>query len=109
VTVEAEVAALVAAAVDRFGGLDGAFHNAGGVAVRGPVPEGGGGGGGAELGLTPTSVSHCLKPEIPAMRRSPAGGSIVNNASTGGVAGIPGLSAYVAAKHGVVGLTRSAA
>lgn len=36
-------------------------------------------------------------------------GSIVNNASIGGVRGIPGLAAYAAAKHGVVGLTRSAA
>jgi NAD(P)-dependent dehydrogenase (short-subunit alcohol dehydrogenase family) len=109
VTVEAEVAALVAAAVDRFGRLDGAFNNAGGVAVTAPVPEVDGDGWAAELALNLTSVFHCLKAEIPAMRRSPAGGSIVNNASTGGVAGIPGLSAYVAAKHGVVGLTRSAA
>jgi len=109
VTVEADVAALVAAPVDRFGRLDGAFNNAGGVAVTAPVPEVDGDGWAAELALNLTSVFHCLKAEIPAMRRSPAGGSIVNNASTGGVAGIPGLSAYVAAKHGVVGLTRSAA
>ena len=38
-----------------------------------------------------------------------AGGSIINNASIGGVRGIPGLAPYTAAKHGVVGLTRSAA
>jgi NAD(P)-dependent dehydrogenase (short-subunit alcohol dehydrogenase family) len=56
-----------------------------------------------------TSVFYCLKHEIPAMLGSPGGGSIINNASIGGVRGIPGMSAYVAAKHGVVGLTRSAA
>ena len=55
-----------------------------------------------------TGVFHCLAHEIPAMRAS-GGGAIVNNASLGGVRGIPGLSAYVAAKHGVLGLTRSAA
>jgi NAD(P)-dependent dehydrogenase (short-subunit alcohol dehydrogenase family) len=43
------------------------------------------------------------------MTASAGGGSIVNNASIGGVRGIPGMAAYVAAKHGVVGLTRSAA
>jgi len=43
------------------------------------------------------------------MTSSPGGGSIVNNASIGGVRGIAGLAPYVAAKHGVVGLTRSAA
>ena len=60
----------------------------------------------AELEHNLTSVFYCLKFQIPAMS---GGGSIINNASIGGVRGIPGLGAYVAAKHGVVGLTRSAA
>lgn len=49
-----------------------------------------------------------LKYQIPAILAA-GGGAIVNNASLGGVRGIAGLAPYVAAKHGVVGLTRSAA
>jgi NAD(P)-dependent dehydrogenase (short-subunit alcohol dehydrogenase family) len=56
-----------------------------------------------------TSVFSCLKFQIPAMTGSAGGGSIVNNALIGGVRGVPGMAPYVAAKHGVVGLTRSAA
>ena len=53
-------------------------------------------------------VWRCLRAEIPAMRRA-GGGAIVNLASAAGLVGAGGLSAYVAAKHGVVGLTRAAA
>jgi NAD(P)-dependent dehydrogenase (short-subunit alcohol dehydrogenase family) len=53
-------------------------------------------------------VFYSLKFQIPAIAAA-GGGCIVNNASIGGVRGITGLSGYVAAKHGVVGLTRSAA
>jgi NAD(P)-dependent dehydrogenase (short-subunit alcohol dehydrogenase family) len=53
-------------------------------------------------------VFYGLKYELPAIAES-GGGAILNNASLGGVGGIAGLGAYVAAKHGVVGLTRSAA
>ena len=108
VTSEAQVEALVEATLSAYGRLDGAFNNAGDVIAGGPVPEIGADAWHAELALNLTSVFHCLAYEIPAMRAS-GGGSIVNNASLGGVRGIPGLSAYVAAKHGVVGLTRSAA
>ena len=53
------------------------------------------------------AVFLCLKYQIPAILVA-GGGAIINNASLGGVRGIPGLAPYVAAKHGVVGLTRSA-
>jgi NAD(P)-dependent dehydrogenase (short-subunit alcohol dehydrogenase family) len=49
-----------------------------------------------------------MKYEIPAMLRT-GGGAIVNMASTAGVQGVPGIAAYVASKHGIVGLTRTAA
>jgi NAD(P)-dependent dehydrogenase (short-subunit alcohol dehydrogenase family) len=49
-----------------------------------------------------------MKVEIPAMLAS-GGGSIINMASTAGLEGIGGLAGYVSAKHGIVGLTRSAA
>jgi NAD(P)-dependent dehydrogenase (short-subunit alcohol dehydrogenase family) len=62
----------------------------------------------ADLAQNLTSVFYSLKFQIPAIAAA-GGGSIVNNASVGGVRGIPGMSAYTAAKHGVVGLSRSAA
>src|SRR5215207_10107145 len=65
--------------------------------------------GAATWGSNLTSVFYCMKAEIPAMLESSTGGSIVNNASIAGVAGIAGMSSFAAAKHGVVGLTRSAA
>jgi NAD(P)-dependent dehydrogenase (short-subunit alcohol dehydrogenase family) len=109
VTVERDAERLVATAVTEFGRLDGAVNNAGGVSAAGPVHTVGGAAWHAELEQNLTSVFYCLKFQIPAMTGSAGGGSIINNASTGGVRGIPGLAAYVAAKHGVVGLTRSAA
>jgi NAD(P)-dependent dehydrogenase (short-subunit alcohol dehydrogenase family) len=109
VTVERDAERLVAAAVTEFGRLDGAVNNAGGVSAAGPVHTVGSGAWHAELEQNLTSVFYCLKFQIPAMTGSADGGSIINNASTGGVRGIPGLAAYAAAKHGVVGLTRSAA
>ena len=109
VTVEREVERLVAAAVAEFGRLDGAVNNAGGVNASGPVHTVDGPAWHADLEQNLTSVFYCLKYQIPAMTASPGGGSIINNASIGGVRGIPGMAAYVAAKHGVVGLTRSAA
>jgi len=108
VTMEADVARLVEAAVREFGRLDGAFNNAGGVAATGPVHARSGQDWRADLDQNLTSVFYSLKFQIPAIAAA-GGGSIVNNASIGGVRGIAGLSAYVAAKHGVVGLTRSAA
>jgi NAD(P)-dependent dehydrogenase (short-subunit alcohol dehydrogenase family) len=106
VTVEREAERLVQVAVAEFGQLDGAVNNAGGVNAMGPVPAVDSVAWHAELEHNLTSVFYCLKFQIPAMT---GGGSIINNASIGGVRGIPGLGAYVAAKHGVVGLTRSAA
>jgi NAD(P)-dependent dehydrogenase (short-subunit alcohol dehydrogenase family) len=106
VTVEADVAALVGAAVDGYGRLDAAFNNAGGVAARGPVQDVGADAWRADLDLNLTSVYYGLKYQLPAMLD---GGAVVNNASMGGTTGIAGMAPYVAAKHGVVGLTRSAA
>ncbi len=108
VTVEGEAERLVQAAVAEFGQLDGAVNNAGGVNAAGPVHAVDDTAWHTELEQNLTSVFHCLKFQIPAMTAA-GGGSIINNASIGGVRGIPGMAAYVAAKHGVVGLTRSAA
>jgi NAD(P)-dependent dehydrogenase (short-subunit alcohol dehydrogenase family) len=58
------------------------------------------------LNVNLTGVFNCLKYELPQIED---GGSIVNMASVAGLHGAPGWSAYVASKHGVVGLTKTAA
>jgi NAD(P)-dependent dehydrogenase (short-subunit alcohol dehydrogenase family) len=100
--------AVVEAATARFGRLDGAFNNVGGVAAPGRPAEIGPDAWQAELDLNLNSVFHCLRAQVPALLAAD-GGAVVNNASIAGTSGIGGLAAYVAAKHGVVGLTRAAA
>jgi NAD(P)-dependent dehydrogenase (short-subunit alcohol dehydrogenase family) len=108
VTVEAEVAELVRQAVSRYGRLDGAFNNVGAPTAISPVTEIDGEAWHADLALNLSSVFYGLKHQIPALRAG-GGGAIVNNASALGVVGQAGMASYSAAKHGVVGLTRSAA
>lgn len=103
-----DVEALVAAALSQFGRLDWAFNNAGiegATAQTGDLAE-------EEwarvLAVNLTGVWLCMRHEIPAMLEA-GGGSIVNCASIAGLVGFPGAPAYVASKHGVVGLTRTAA
>jgi NAD(P)-dependent dehydrogenase (short-subunit alcohol dehydrogenase family) len=108
VRVEAEAAGLVRQAVERYGRLDGAFNNVGAATAIGPVTGIDGDAWQADLALNLSSVFFGLKHQIPALRAS-GGGAIVNNASNLGVTGAAGMASYSAAKHGVVGLTRSAA
>ncbi|WP_440100154.1 SDR family NAD(P)-dependent oxidoreductase [Streptosporangium sp. H16] len=108
VTVEAEAAELVRQAVSRYGRLDGAFNNVGAATAIGPVTGIDGDAWQADLALNLSSVFFGLKHQIPALRAA-GGGAIVNNASNLGVVGAAGMASYSAAKHGVVGLTRSAA
>ncbi|MET8003689.1 SDR family oxidoreductase [Nonomuraea glycinis] len=108
VTVEAEAAELVRQTVERYGRLDGAFNNVGAATAIGPVTDIDGAAWHADLALNLSSVFFGLKHQIPALRAG-GGGAIVNNASNLGVTGAAGMASYSAAKHGVVGLTRSAA
>ncbi|MCI2421731.1 glucose 1-dehydrogenase [Saccharopolyspora sp. K220] len=108
VTVESDVAALVRAAVDEYGRLDGAFNNAGAVNAFGPVQDIDDTGWRADVELNLSSVFYGLKYEVPAIIAT-GGGAILNNASNLGVVGMGGVSPYVAAKHGVVGLTKAVA
>jgi len=108
VTVEAEVATLVAAAVTEFGRLDGAFNNAGDVSAFGPVQAVAAESWHADVEVNLTGVFYSLKHEIPAILAA-GGGAVVNNASNAGAVGVGGMAPYVAAKHGVVGLTRATA
>lgn len=109
VTVDAEVAAMVRAARDAWGRLDCAFNNAGVAPVEAlPLAEIPPEEWSRVLGVNLTGVFLCLRHQVPAMAAG-GGGSIVNTASIAGRIALPKAGAYVAAKHAVIGLTRSAA
>ena len=108
-TREAEVENLVTRALDAFGRLDVAFNNAGALTAFGAVAEQTEESWRVEIDANLTSVFLSMKHEIPAILES-GGGVVINNASQLGLVGIGGgVAPYVAAKHGVIGLTRAAA
>jgi NAD(P)-dependent dehydrogenase (short-subunit alcohol dehydrogenase family) len=105
---EDQVAAMVDTAVARFGRLDAAFNSAG---IQSPATDA------ADetadrfdlvTAINLRGVWACMKHELRQMRKQ-GSGAIVNCSSLGGLVGNPGRAAYHAAKHGVIGLTRSAA
>ncbi|WP_233890172.1 SDR family NAD(P)-dependent oxidoreductase [Paraburkholderia flagellata] len=111
VSSEADVQHLVSETVRRFGKLDCAFNNAG-IAPRDADRS-----ALAQLDLAVfdrllavnlRGVFLCMKYELQEMARS-GSGAIVNTASVAGIVAEPGVAGYVAAKHGVIGLTKSAA
>jgi NAD(P)-dependent dehydrogenase (short-subunit alcohol dehydrogenase family) len=104
----ASVAAMVKVAVDTFGGLDIAVNNAGIGGEAKPVGEYSIEGWQQVISVNLSGVFYCMRYELPAMVAR-GGGSIVNMASILGMVGFATSSAYVAAKHGVLGLTKSAA
>ncbi|GAA4900341.1 NAD(P)-dependent dehydrogenase (short-subunit alcohol dehydrogenase family) [Stackebrandtia albiflava] len=108
VTDERQVEALVSTTVARFGGLHAAFNNAGGMTGFGPVADLATDAWHHDVAVNLHSVYYGLKYQIPAIVAS-GGGAVVNHASNLGVVGMAGVAAYTAAKHGVVGLTRSVA
>jgi NAD(P)-dependent dehydrogenase (short-subunit alcohol dehydrogenase family) len=108
VTREADVAAAVEAAVRGWGRLDCAVNNAGITGRPGSIPDLDLEHWNRTLAVNLTGVFLCLKYEIPALRRA-GGGAIVNMASGAGLIGVPGLPHYCASKHGVLGLTKTAA
>ena len=107
VTSEDDVAALVAAAVEAWGGLDVMVNNAG-VGVAGPVTETSGEDWARIMAVNLTGTVHGMKAAIPAMRES-GGGSVVNIASVAAVVGVKDRAAYSASKGGIYALTRAAA
>lgn len=100
---------MVETTVEKFGGLHLAVNNAG---ITGSheteIPDVDIDEWNDVIATDLTGMFHCLKYELPAMIDS-GGGAIVNLSSGNGIVGVPGLSAYTAAKHAVIGLTRSAA
>lgn len=102
-----EVAALVGETVTRYGRLDYAHNNAG-LAAPGDVVECTEDDWDRVIAVNLKGVWLCLKHEIPQMLEQ-GSGAIVNTASIAGLSAIPGAAAYTASKHGVIGLTKSAA
>ncbi len=104
---------LVALAQERFGSLDVAVNNAGVAHRRGFLSEIGDDDARRCIEVDLLGVFFAMKAQIPAMsaqaKATGRGCAIVNLASVAGVSGAPTISVYAAAKHGVVGLTRSAA
>jgi NADP-dependent 3-hydroxy acid dehydrogenase YdfG len=103
-----DCAAMVEHAVSRYGRLDVAFNNAGINLSVAPIADVDDAQWDRIVAINLTGVFLCMKHEILAMKRT-GGGAIVNTASVGGVIGTAGVTAYCATKHGVVGLTKSAA
>jgi NAD(P)-dependent dehydrogenase (short-subunit alcohol dehydrogenase family) len=108
-SVEEDVSQLVEFTLSQFGRLDYAFNNAGVGETPGLTID-------KEteqnyrhiFDINVLGVLLSMKYEIPAMLKS-GGGSIVNTSSVAGLVGLPGVGVYVASKHAVIGLTRTAA
>jgi NAD(P)-dependent dehydrogenase (short-subunit alcohol dehydrogenase family) len=108
VSVASEVEGLVKTAVDSFGSMHVAFNNAGVLPPTAPLAEMDEAEWDKVIAVDLKGVFLSLKYEIAYMLTA-GGGAIVNTASVAGVIADPGMAPYVAAKHGVVGLTRAAA
>ncbi|HVJ17284.1 MAG TPA: SDR family oxidoreductase, partial [Polyangiaceae bacterium] len=103
-----DVEALVRGTVESYGRLDIAFNNAGIEGEQKPVAELSDEAWQRVLAVNLTGAFLCMKHELAQMEKQGAG-AIINNASILGSVGFPNASAYVAAKHGLIGLTRTAA
>ncbi len=104
-----EVDALIQKAVNRFGRLDVAFNNAGVEGVWVPIISQSEEDWDRTIDINLKGVWLCLKYEIRQMLKQAGGGAIVNMASVAGLMGSAGTATYSASKHGVIGLTKSAA
>ncbi len=99
---------MVEVAVDTYGSLDFAHNNAGIITGFAGVTDIGEGQWDKLLNVNLKGVWMCMKAELPIMEEQ-GSGVIVNTASEGALVGVPGLASYSASKHGVVGLTKTAA
>ncbi len=104
-----DVDTLVQKAVEKFGRLDIAFNNAGTEGVLMPIVKQTEEDWDKTIGTNLKGVWLCLKYEIQQMLKQGGGGAIVNMASIMGQIGSAGTAAYTASKHGVIGLTKTAA
>lgn len=105
---DAQVEAMIERIVAEFGQLDFAFNNAGVMAKVVPTAESTREEWDRVIGVNLRGVWSCLKYELRQMEAQ-GNGAIVNCASVGALTGNPGIGSYIASKHGVIGLTRTAA
>ena len=103
-----DVKAMVAKTIDTFGRLDYAFNNAGIEGASAPTHECTEENWDKIIGVNLKGIWLCMKYEIPEILKQ-GKGAIVNCASVAGLVGFSGLPAYVASKHGIIGLSKSAA
>src|SRR6516162_4193010 len=108
VSLAAQVEAMVAKTVQIYGRIDGAFNNAGIEGRMATTVETSEENFDRTIAINLKGVWLCMKYEIRQMLKQ-GGGSIVNTASTAGLLGAIRMGAYAAAKHGVVGITKTAA
>jgi NAD(P)-dependent dehydrogenase (short-subunit alcohol dehydrogenase family) len=108
VSKEEDVKRMVDLTIATYGGLDYAFNNAGIEGLQGSTHECTTENWERTIGVNLTGTWLCMKHQIPHILAK-GKGAIVNCASIAGLVGYMGLPAYVASKHGVVGLTKTAA
>jgi NAD(P)-dependent dehydrogenase (short-subunit alcohol dehydrogenase family) len=108
VTSEEDITRMIETTLSTFGRLDCAFNNAGIEGTQAPLADGTPEDWQRVLDVNLGGVWRCMRAEIPAMLAA-GGGSIINCASVAGLVGFAGIAPYVASKHGIVGITKTAA
>lgn len=108
VSKEADVKKMIDIAINTFGRLDFAFNNAGIEGEQANTDLCTTENWDKTIGVNLKGIWLCMKHELPMMLKQ-GKGAIVNTASVAGLVGFTGLPAYVASKHGVVGLTKTTA
>ncbi|ANT59318.1 short-chain dehydrogenase [Salipiger sp. CCB-MM3] len=105
----AYAAELVALAQSRFGGLDGAFNNAGITGALGPLAEMTEDTWREVIETNLTSGFHAAKAQIPALQMRGGGALVFTSSFVGHTIGLPGMAAYAASKAGLIGMTQALA
>jgi NAD(P)-dependent dehydrogenase (short-subunit alcohol dehydrogenase family) len=106
---EPNVLQLFEVIASTFGRLDAAFNNAGIEGLQAPTGECTTANFDRVIAINLRGVWLCMREELKLMTQQQSGGAIVNTSSVAGLVGLPGIAAYDASKHGVIGLTRTAA
>lgn len=106
---EEYAAALVALAKSEFGGLDGAFNNAGTTGEMGPVTDMDVTNWNAVVDTNLTSAFFAAKHQVPALKERGKGSIVFTSSFVGHTVGFPGMGAYAAAKAGLIGLAQTLA